>query len=259
MFSRTNRVTITCIALVTLGGVFQAAAADTEGNKAATRRSIEEIRNQGNMAVVNEIFASNYVYHEPAMGDLLGPEGLKQAVLAYRTAYPDLYFTVEDMLTEGDIVVTRWTAAGTQHGELMGIPPTGLKTTTVGINFARYQDGKAVEKWSNWDVIGLTQQLGEVTPARPGAEDYLWSEASEVTGQLGQPEANKAIIMRFVKDVWNHQNLDVMEELFIRGVTSHNPPVEFMCGPGNLDTLRQSVIDYLTAYPDLSLTVRRGT
>jgi steroid delta-isomerase-like uncharacterized protein len=93
-----------------------------------------------------------------------GPEGLKQLVMMYRTGYPDLVFTIEDLLADGDKVIVRWSCAGTHRGELMGIPATGKRTTTSGISISRFEGGKVVEEWVRWDALGWLQQLGVVPP-----------------------------------------------------------------------------------------------
>src|SRR5712692_3968146 len=118
----------------------------TEDNKANARRFIEEVWNQGNLAVIDEITSPNYVDHDPAM-TVQGIEGLKQFVSMYLTAYPDTHFTIEDQIAEGDTVVTRWTARGTHKGPLMGIPPTGKQVTVTGITIDRFANGKGVESW----------------------------------------------------------------------------------------------------------------
>jgi predicted ester cyclase len=84
----------------------------------------------------------------------------------YLTAFPDLHFTVEDIIAEGDKVVTRLTCRGTQQGAFMGIPPTGKQATVTAIDINRFAGGKSVEHWLNMDTLGLLQQLG-VIPA-PG-------------------------------------------------------------------------------------------
>ena len=84
----------------------------------------------------------------------------------YLTAFPDLHFTVEDLIAEGDKVVARLTVRGTQQGAFMGIPPTGKHVTVTGIDINRLAGGKSVEHWLNMDTLGLLQQLG-VIPA-PG-------------------------------------------------------------------------------------------
>jgi len=84
----------------------------------------------------------------------------------YLTAFPDLHFTVEDFIAEGDKVVARLTVRGTQQGIFMGIPPTGKHATVTAIDINRMAGGKSVEHWLNMDTLGLLQQLG-VIPA-PG-------------------------------------------------------------------------------------------
>jgi steroid delta-isomerase-like uncharacterized protein len=137
----------------------------TEQNKAMDRRVYEEVWNGGNLAVIDELVAANYVDHdqEPP-GALEGVEGLKQSVTMYRTAFPDVHFTVEDQIAEGDRVVTRWTARGTHQGAFMGIPPTGKQAMVTGISITRVASGKVVEGWTNFDALGLLQQLGAVPP-----------------------------------------------------------------------------------------------
>ena len=72
---------------------------------------------------------------------------------------PDLHVTLDDLIAEGDQVVTRWTMTGTQRGEFMGIPPTGKPVTVTGISIVRYAGGKQVEAWNEWDGGGLEQRL----------------------------------------------------------------------------------------------------
>ncbi len=139
-----------------------------EENKAVVRRFLEEVFSKGNLELVDELFAPNYVLHDPAVpGEVRGPEGIKQYVDMYRSAYPDTRFTVEDQIAEGDRVVTRWTGRGTHQGELMGIPPTGQEVTVTGIEFDRVSGGKLEETWVNYDAMGMMQQLG-VIPQQTG-------------------------------------------------------------------------------------------
>ena len=138
----------------------------TDAMKALTRRAIEEGWNQGKLEVFDEVDAPEYVDHAPAPGQGPGVEGYKQAVQMTRAAFPDLQITVEDMIAEGDLVVTRWTARGTHQGEYMGIPASGKSVQVTGVNIGRFENGKVVENWANSDQLGLLQQLG-VLPA-PG-------------------------------------------------------------------------------------------
>jgi steroid delta-isomerase-like uncharacterized protein len=135
----------------------------TEENKAVIRRFLEEIFEGGNLELVDELFAPDYVLHDPAVPEeVRGQEGIKQYVSMYRSAFPDTRFTIEDQSAEGDRVVTRWTGQGTHQGELMGIPPTGNQVTVTGIEFDRVSGGKLQETWVNYDALGMMQQLGVV-------------------------------------------------------------------------------------------------
>ena len=137
----------------------------SEENKAVIRRFLKDFFEGGNLELVDELFAPDYVLHDPAVpGEVRGPEGIKQFVSMYRSAYPDTHFTVEDQIAEGDRVVTRWTGQGTHEGELMGIPPTGNRVTVTGIEFDRVSDGKMQETWVNYDALGMMQQLGVIPP-----------------------------------------------------------------------------------------------
>ena len=144
----------------------------TEDNKAIVRRFFEEVQNQGNVAAVDELLAPNILLHfdfpldVPVPRELqLGLEEIKQDFSQFRTTFPDFHFTVELLVAEGDLVVTRGTARGTHTGEYrgliyQGIPPTGKQVTWTYIAIVRILDGKIVEQWSNGDDLGRLQQLG---------------------------------------------------------------------------------------------------
>lgn len=92
---------------------------------------------RGNLERAEDLFARNYLLHDPSFPrDVYGPEGVIQFVAAYRFAFPDSRFAVEDRIAEGDKVVSRWTARGTHRGEFLGISPTGEEVTVTGIEFA---------------------------------------------------------------------------------------------------------------------------
>ncbi len=140
----------------------------SEENKALARRSWE-IVNEGSLDTLEEVYADNFILHEPDE-DVRGIEGLKQFVSMIFGAFPDLRVTVEDELAEGDKVVSRWTAQGTHQGELTGITPTGNQVDISGITIHRIEDGKIVEEWENWDALGLMQQIGAVPSPEQQAE-----------------------------------------------------------------------------------------
>lgn len=139
----------------------------TEANKAIIRRLFADFYNQGDMHVADQIFANQVVIHDPASGDRSGVEGLKQRHHAQLTMTPDFHMTLEDMAAEGEKVAYRWTMRGTDEGGFMGRPPTHKRTTLTGITIVRFADGKIVEGWHNYDMLGILQQLGVIpTPGQ---------------------------------------------------------------------------------------------
>jgi predicted ester cyclase len=143
----------------------------TDANKAIVRRFYEEAFSQGNVAILGEITDASYVNHDPSGppgGWPHGIEGINMVVGTYRGAFPDLRFTIEDQLAEGDRVVTRWTGRGTNSGSLMGMPPSGRSATVTGISIERVVNGKIAETWVNFDALGMMQQLGVIpAPGQP--------------------------------------------------------------------------------------------
>jgi len=93
-----------------------------------------------------------------------GPKGARQSIAAFRAAFPDVHFAVEDMLVAEDKVIVRWTCRGTHRGAFLGLPPTGKVVTFTGINIYRIANGQIVERWAEEDAISLYQQLGLLSP-----------------------------------------------------------------------------------------------
>src|SRR6266404_5816896 len=132
-------------------------------NKTVIRRLFEELWNKGNLSVADQLFAPNYTHHDPSTPDVgLGPESEKKRATLYRTAFPALRLTIEDIVAEGETVVARWSCRGTHKGELNGIAPTGKQFNITGVSIARFTNGKMFEGFVNWDALGLMQQLGVV-------------------------------------------------------------------------------------------------
>ncbi len=135
-------------------------------HKALVYRLIEEGWNEGNLEVVAQMTAPGAVAHDGVLHHHhhgqpheVGPEAGKHFVTAYRTAFPDLRFSVEEMVAEDDIVVTRWRASGTHRGELLGIDPTGRTATLRGTSVFRFDHAVIAESWANLDAEGLMHQL----------------------------------------------------------------------------------------------------
>ena len=130
-----------------------------EQNKAVVRRWIEEFKTGGDESVSDELRSPHFVNHSAPPGALTGPEAGKLAFRAMRAAFPDLRVTIEDMLADGDRVVTRQTFAGTHRGEWLGVPPTGRVVSWALIDIVRLEGGRLEEHWAVADMLGLRARL----------------------------------------------------------------------------------------------------
>ncbi len=139
----------------------------TETNKAIVHRYVEDGVNARNMAVIDELFADDFVNHDPTQPASRDLPALKQFWMAQQAAFPDHRTTIEDLVAEGDKVVKRWTWRGTQTGELNGIPPTGRQVILAGIDILRVADGQIQEIWWGYDMLGVLQQLGVMPEPEP--------------------------------------------------------------------------------------------
>jgi len=134
-----------------------------ENNKRVARRFLHEVWNQGNLDLIDELVALDYVRHDPAWPEeVRGREGLRQYVSTIRQAFADFRVTTEEILAEGDKVVVRWRAQGTHQSDFMGIRPTWREIALVGMSMHRIDNGRIAESWDGYDTLGVMQQLGVV-------------------------------------------------------------------------------------------------
>jgi steroid delta-isomerase-like uncharacterized protein len=147
-------------------------AVTAEENKALVRRWFAEI-DRGNMVAVDELIAIDYVDHNPPIPSLPpGREGIRQASLILRRAFPNVIHTIEEQLAEGDKVMTRVATRATFTGEFLGFPPTGQVVEITGIAVHRIADGMLVEHWAHVDMAGFMQQIGDpVESTHPPSRD----------------------------------------------------------------------------------------
>jgi steroid delta-isomerase-like uncharacterized protein len=139
-----------------------------ERNKAVLDRHFNQVLNQGQLDVVDEIYTSDYVLDAPVRSDgssqarglTQGREQLKQRVTLFRTAFPDIHFSQDDVVGEGETVVVRYTFSGTHQGTFAGVKPSGCSISIMGILIAHLKDGKIREAWSAFDSAELMKQLG---------------------------------------------------------------------------------------------------
>ena len=132
----------------------------TQENKAIATRFLEEIMNRGNVSLIDEFSGPNFVDHSAPPGVPPTNEGFKGFITMFRAAFPDLHYTIEDSIAEGDRVVQRTTAHGTMKGDFLGMPASGKSATWSEIHITRFENGKAVEHWGVVDQLGMLAQLG---------------------------------------------------------------------------------------------------
>ncbi len=186
--------------------------------------------NTGDLASAEEIFATDFVNHDLNHPEKTHFESCRAWVSENRTAFPDFHVEVHDMIAEGDKVASRWTVTGTHKGNLSGVPPTSVRVTVTGMNIHRLVDDKIAEAWWSYDMLGMMQQLGVISPM-PDAppplnrkpEDYCWSPSSEVTGDPGDPESNKDLVLREELEGWKQGNVGAALGAIAPDFVNHDP------------------------------------
>ncbi len=208
-----------------------AAPASTEANKALVRRYVEEILNQGNLALVDELCSADSLYHGPYFPELRGRESRKQFYASLRLAFPDIHFNVDELIAEGDKVAVRWSLTGTHQGAWFGVAATGKRITGTGTTTLRMSDGMITDEFVQSDVLGFMQQVG----AAPAAA-----------------EANKAVVRRYFQEFLNQNNLTLAGELLSADLVVQAPNHPELRGR---EARRESIASLREAFPDLQFTV----
>jgi predicted ester cyclase len=134
-----------------------------ETNKEICRRFFEEVLNKGNFVVIDELVAPQVVSHSPFPGQKPGAIGVKETLMLFRKAFPDLSLTTVHLLAEADKVVGYFTVSGTHRGELMGRAPTGNKVAYEEVIVLRLESGKIVEHWAVADALSLMKGIGALS------------------------------------------------------------------------------------------------
>lgn len=137
-------------------------------NAEIVRRSIDELYSKGKLEGVDQLYDPGFRGHDTLVRDF-GRDEIKKNVQMYRTAFPDLVMTIDDLVAAGDKVLVRWTARGTHRGPFLGKPATGRQVTARGISVDTFRNGKIVEEWTQWDALGVLQALGLSPQLQPDA------------------------------------------------------------------------------------------
>jgi steroid delta-isomerase-like uncharacterized protein len=133
----------------------------SDANKAFVREFYTQVWNEHRADAAATYYAAAYTDHNVSVPDQPGGvEGAHAVFSTFLAAFPDVRFTLDLQVAEGNLVATRWTATGTNSGSLMGMPPTGRQVTVTGIDIFRVEGGKIVERWGSFDLAGMMQQLG---------------------------------------------------------------------------------------------------
>jgi steroid delta-isomerase-like uncharacterized protein len=162
-------------------------------NRTLSRRWFEEVWNERRTATIEEILAPDAIGHMES-GEVTGVEPFKQTRDQFLTAFPDLRFEIEDVVSDGDDVVVRWRASGTHSGDGLGLEPTHQPIAVRGITWHRFKDGVMVEGWDSWNQEALLQRLREGRDAERNAKrrktlaDRLKEIREELFGEHGGPE-----------------------------------------------------------------------
>jgi steroid delta-isomerase-like uncharacterized protein len=140
---------------------------DTTGTVRRNRELVTEfitaLFTRGELDAVDRYLDPHYVDHDPPVPDApSGREAMRRAAAMFRSGFPDWHSDLEQMVSEGDVVVERFVARGTHRGEIMGVPPTGATVVLSGINVFRIDGDRIVERWGRLDELGLLRQLGLV-------------------------------------------------------------------------------------------------
>jgi steroid delta-isomerase-like uncharacterized protein len=121
----------------------------TADNKAVLRRYAEEIFNQGKLAVIDEVIAPNVTMRISGAPEMRTREDFRTFASQFRASFPGMRFTIEDLVTEGDLVAVHWTFRGTHGGEYLGIAPTGKAVTITASVFYRLRNGQIEQAWGD--------------------------------------------------------------------------------------------------------------
>jgi steroid delta-isomerase-like uncharacterized protein len=131
-----------------------------EQNIEAVRRWIDEAWSRGNLDVAEHLLTDEFVLHDPVAGrEVVGRDAERALISGLRTSIPDLVFTIDDLVADGDNVTIRWIAEGTHGGELLGFPSTGRRLAIRGVDMYRLENGRITESWTFWDLPGMLRTV----------------------------------------------------------------------------------------------------
>jgi steroid delta-isomerase-like uncharacterized protein len=222
----------------------------TDQHKALLRRFID-LWNTGHTRAADEFVSPDLVDHSLPPGMPPGLEGFKLLVQTFRSAFPDLQITIDELAAQDDRATARVTFRGTHQGEFQGIAPTGKTFTMAAIGMLRFADALVMEHWAVLDLLGLLQQLG-VAPAMSDAPyQARWPASGAYQPRDGDTTANLAVVRRFFDEVCNNRQLDTAQALFAPQHRYHDPSIPGVAdGPAGILQPDGPVQPYQSAFSD---------
>lgn len=217
-----------------------------EQNKAIVRRAIEQGWNKGNLSVIDELYAADFIFRQESGEAIQGIASFKEWVTTINTAFPDICYTIGAMYAERDKVATRYTVRGTHRGDFRGIPATGKPFELTGHLIHRITDGKKVEGWGIWDTLGLLVQLGIIPSVRLGG--------GEPSGTTENISAVRRLFEALSSSDPNVLPAAIGELMVPEFVTHGDALFPFVRGR---DALKQAIPRFKAAFPDAMATIQQ--
>lgn len=239
---------------------------DSSTNEAEKRIVIErwlELWRTGDLTIADQIFTGDFTAYVPRF-PVYNNESYKEEVTQTAATIRDLHVFIEDMIIEDHKVAARFTATGIAHGEFMGVRVDSTRYTNTWIILFHFSDDRISKEWWQFDLLGVAQQWGimPATPQGPPAlqrtspESFVWSPSSDVTGDPGDPETNKSLVMREF-EAWNERDTDklmiVLDDIYAADFVHHDPARPHVIDLASYK--RWADEECLTPFPDLILTV----
>jgi steroid delta-isomerase-like uncharacterized protein len=211
-------------------------------------RYFDELMNNGDFSVVNNIFTEDCQFRITTIPlPVSGVEGMRGFAMTLRGGFPDIHFTVDHLIVDGDKVLANWRITGTHQGDFLGIPPTGNAIQDHGNDIFHLREGKITSLWVNEDSLGLMRQLG-VLPG--GGTNAPATEAipQTATDVGGSPDVNRAVVRRYFEEAMNEYRLDVVDEIIHRDFIFTIPTHGGAHGP---EGFKGEITMLHTAFPDV--------
>jgi steroid delta-isomerase-like uncharacterized protein len=232
-----------------------------ETKKSTVRNFFEEVWNKGNVDYIDELYDDDFRLNALWQNTSLGGSGsaakeeAKGVIRRWLDGFPDMHVSVEEQVAEGDFVVSRHLAVGTQAKEFMGIPSEGKRGEVSGITITRVPGDKVAEAWTCWDAAGMLMQLGVIpAPPRDGPPEdtqAAWAAHTDLP-EGGSAEESKAAVRRFYQELWSEGDLGVADELFAPDFIGHAPGNTLTRGP---EGVKQLVASWREGVPDMVLEI----